>query len=195
MNIINHIKRYKLSYIILLLGVVFWIDILLLIYAENVENGKLFLMLGAFILFIYSSVSILSLIEGIMKWKIMRWRGVLPFGLSIIIFLGIHSISTVIHSRDFKRNFQDYNQVVEQIQSGKITITQERTYISIPESFPAYEIVAYKLDTDRFMVKFERTHQRDSFGYLYISQGKIDNKRYELKIIQQLRPNWYSYSD
>jgi hypothetical protein len=191
MKLINNIKHNKQSYIILLLGIALWIDKLLWDNTGNV----LFLNMRSIILMAYGTVTILSLIEGIIKWKIMNWKGLLPLILSILIILFIYSASVYINKRRFDHNFQDYNQIVEQIQSGKIIITPERTYIPKSESFPAYEITAYKLGDNKIMVKFEVFHRRDSFGYVYISQGKINEKLYSIKIIRQLRPNWYSYSD
>jgi hypothetical protein len=197
MKLINNIKRNKLSYILLILGIAFWITHLLCYWYNNAQYENIGITtqyIGMLIFLAYLLVSLGSLVEGIGKWNIMKWKALIPFCLSIFILFGIRFLSGQFDYWYFKHNLQYYNQIVEQIQSGKIDISSHKL-IPTPKGFPAHYIDKYELDGNKFMVGFVIIPQRYSFGYLYISEGKVDEKRFSIKVGRELKPHWYTYSD
>ena len=193
MNIIDRLKRNSWTYSILILGIVYWITIFLRLWDPSFDPIDFIMFL------IYFFVALISLVIGIIKGKRLKWKSIIPFSLAIIMIIIPQYIlryaTPTINNWYFNKNFQYYAQMVDQIKSGQIAISNRFNDIPKPKGFPAFRIHAVRYYDGRIMVDFciGAGGGKYAWGYRYLSEGQLNKDMVVIKTLRELRPNWYYY--
>jgi hypothetical protein len=123
----------------------------------------------------------------------------IPFILSLIMFIsGYYQPPVYWFLKDwqFERHFEQYNQIVKQIQVGN---QDYRIGVPVPKSIPAQRVDGGKGDEGIVVVKFwlSGSNPRASGGYLYLSNDSWNSKLGLTRFYEhrKIKPYWYAYTD
>ena len=153
------------------------------------------LLLGFLVLI---CVSIVRIFTG---WKTRGMRALIPFAVCIAAVVAMGVAGRIVRRAVFAWALPSYEQVVSDIQSGRINVSDQ--FDRIPEAEKtarlAYRVFAQRGANGSLFVEIltESGFPVKHSGYLYCSSGEIDDSflRSRWPITSRMREKWFYVSD
>lgn len=149
-----------------------------------------------FVAFVISFVSVFS------DWRQRRWRALVPFATCILSVIICGLVVPPIRRAVFVRSLPSYEEVVRQMESGRIPVFTNLTLIPQAQAQArlAYAVLAQRDTNGVLTVEFltEGGFPVKHSGYLYCSSGNIKagslaDSRWPIR--HQEQPKWFYISD